>query len=106
MSTIFAVRDGIRDAKQRRPAYLWTVFSDKTQRSELLRDGWKGVGKVFLLAMVLDAIYQILEFRTFYPVEALITSALLALVPYMLLRGPVNRIARRRSGAAKAARQT
>ncbi len=105
MSTLFAARDGIRDAKAENPAYLWTVWSDKVQRRELLLNGWKGVGKVFLIAILLDAIYQIMEFRTFYPGEALITAFLLALLPYILLRGPINRIARGRFDAARASRQ-
>lgn len=104
MSTLFAVRDGIRDAKAQNPAYLWTVWSDKAQRRELLLNGWKGVGKVFWIAILLDAIYQIMEFRAFYPGEALITACLLALVPYILLRGPVNRIARRGWSAARQSR--
>ncbi len=104
MSTLFAVRDGIRDAKAHNPAYLWTVWSDKAQRRELLLNGWKGVGKVFMIAILLDAIYQIMEFRTFYPGEALITACLLALVPYILLRGPINRIARRGFNPARRSR--
>ena len=106
MSALFAVRDGISDAKAGNPAYLWTVWSDKAKRRELLLNGWKGVGKVFLIAILLDAIYQIIEFRTFYPGEALITACLLALVPYILLRGPVNRIARRGLSSARPPRQT
>jgi hypothetical protein len=42
----------------------------------------------------LDAIYQIVIHRFIYPLELLFTATLLALVPYFLLRGPVNRIAR------------
>jgi hypothetical protein len=34
-------------------------------------------------------------FKTFYPGEALFTALLLAFVPYLLLRGPISRIARR-----------
>jgi hypothetical protein len=105
MSMFFSVRDGIHDAKAGNPAYLWTVWRDKTKRRELLINGWKGVGKVFLIAILLDAIYQIMEFRTFYPGEALITASLLALVPYILLRGPVNRIARRGFNAGRPSRQ-
>jgi hypothetical protein len=104
MSTLFAARDGIRDAKEHNPAYLWTVWSDKAHRRELLRNGWKGVGKVFLIAVLLDAIYQVMEFRAFYPGEALITASLLALVPYILLRGPINRVARRGLSAARPSR--
>ena len=53
-------------------------------------------GRIFILAIVIDAIYQYIVRRWFYPVEALITAFILAFVPYLLIRGPVNRIARAR----------
>jgi len=62
----------------------------------MLRDGWKSVGWVFLLGVVLDAVYPFIVLRWFYPVEALLVAIILALVPYLLIRGPVNRIARRK----------
>jgi hypothetical protein len=49
----------------------------------------------FLVAATLDAIYQLIIHRFIYPLELLFTATLLALVPYFVLRGPVNRIARR-----------
>jgi len=42
----------------------------------------------------MDVIYQYLVFRWFYPGEAVIVAFVLAFVPYLLIRGPVNRIAR------------
>jgi hypothetical protein len=48
----------------------------------------------FLLALVLDCIYQIMTIRFVYPLELLFTATLLALVPYALLRGPFNCLAR------------
>jgi len=62
-----------------------------------LRSGWKSVGRILILGIVMDVIYQIIVFRRFYPVEALVVAAVLALVPYLLIRGPVTRIARRKS---------
>ena len=48
-----------------------------------------------LVSAVLDAIYQLIAHRFIYPLELLFTATLLALVPYLILRGPVNRIASR-----------
>jgi hypothetical protein len=48
----------------------------------------------FLLAIVLDCVYQLMTVRFVYPLELLFTATLLALVPYALLRGPFNRLAR------------
>jgi hypothetical protein len=40
--------------------------------------------------------------RWFYPVEALVTAFVVAVLPYLLIRGPAARLARRlnRRGAA------
>ena len=42
----------------------------------------------------MDTIYQLKVLGTFYPGEAVIIALALAFVPYLLLRGPVVRIAR------------
>ena len=61
----------------------------------MLKDGWKSVGKVFVLALILDVVYQIIVMRFVYPGEALITAVLLAIVPYLTLRGLVTRFRRK-----------
>jgi hypothetical protein len=94
MAIVFAVRDGMRDAREGRSAYLWTLLTDAAQRRYLLESGWKGISKVFVLAVVLDVVYQLIVSRDVKPVEALLTAAVLALIPYALLRGPVNRAVR------------
>ena len=94
MASLFALRDGMKDARGGRPAYLWTVVSDPAERRYLLSDGWKAVGKVFILAVVLDVLYQLMVFRWVYPLELLSVALALAVVPYAVLRGPVNRLAR------------
>jgi len=100
MAMIFAIRSGLDDARAGRPLYFWALFTDPAHRAEMLKDGWKSVGKVFVLALVLDVVYQIIATRFVYPGEALVTAVLLAIVPYLLLRGPVNRIARTTSQKA------
>ena len=42
----------------------------------------------------MDVVYQLVEFKTFYPGEAAIVAVSLAFIPYMLLRGPFARLAR------------
>jgi hypothetical protein len=95
MALFFGIRDGLKDAQERRPAYLWTIFTEPAARGYLLHEGWKAMVKVFLVALLIDGIYQFMVFRWFYPGEAVITAFVLAFVPYLLIRGPVNRIARR-----------
>jgi len=93
MASIFAVIAGLKDAKAGKPAYLLGIFTHPEHRSEMIKDGWKGVGKVFILAGVLDVVYQFIVQRWVYPFEVIITALLLAIVPYIILRGLVNRIA-------------
>jgi hypothetical protein len=94
MAILFAVRDGSRDAREGRGAYLWSFVTDPEQRRYLLESGWKGISKVFVLAFVLDVVYQLMVSRGLKPVQALLTAIVLAVIPYVLLRGPVNRVLR------------
>lgn len=96
MAVFLAIRAGIKDARGDSPIYFWALFTHPAQRRQLLRDGWKSVGRVFILAIVIDAVYQFIVFRWFYPGEALVLAFVLAIVPYLLVRGLVNRIARNR----------
>jgi hypothetical protein len=94
MAMIFAIRDGLKDAREGRPAYFYSLFTDPENRRSRLREGFKAVSRVFIFAIVMDLIYQVTVLRWFYPLQALIVAIVLALLPYILLRGPVNRIAR------------
>jgi len=96
VAALFAVRAGLKDAKAHRPAYLWTIFSQPAERRILIEDGWKDIGRVFVVAFVLDAIYQFIVFRGFYPAQSLIVAFALSIVPYVVIRGPVTRIASQR----------
>jgi hypothetical protein len=94
MAIIFAIIDGLKDAKLGKPAYLWAVFSMPEHRRELLKNGWKHFGKIFILGIILDVLYQLKVHGTIISWVGIIIAALvLAVLPYMLLRGPVNRIA-------------
>ena len=59
-------------------------------------DKGKDLGQVFILAIVLDVIYQVIVVRWLYRVETLIVAAVLAIFPYLLIHGPVTRLARGR----------
>jgi hypothetical protein len=96
MATILAVLDGMKDARVGRPPFFRTVVNDPSQRGAYLREGLKRVSRVIIFAFVMDAIYQVIVFRRFYLGEALVTVFVLAVLPYLLIRGPVDRIARRR----------
>jgi hypothetical protein len=94
VATAFAIRDGLRDARAGRPPHFWRLVTGSPEaRRRRLRETWRAVMKVFILAILLDCVYQWLVFRWVYPVEAIITAVVLAFVPYVAIRGIVNRLA-------------
>ncbi len=102
MAAFFAVRAGLADAKAGKPPYFWGLVSDQGQRADMLKDGWKSVGRIFILALVLDAVYQIIVIRFIYPGEMIIVAFVLAIVPYLILRGLVTRVARAKKASPTA----
>lgn len=96
VAAIFAIRAGIRDARAGRPPFFWGLFTHPEQRGSMLKSGFKDVAKVFTMATVMDLIYQFLVDRHVHIISALILAMILCFIPYLLLRGPVNRLARRK----------
>jgi hypothetical protein len=95
VATFFAIRSGLWDAREGRSLFFWTVVLDASQRRPLVRQLWKDVGKLFVVAVVLDVVYQVVVLHWFYPVQALIVAVVLAIFPYLVVRGLANRIGRR-----------
>ena len=59
-----------------------------------MREGLNATARIILLGLVMDAIYQVIVFGRFYPVEAVIIAVLLGFVPYLVFRGVITRIVR------------
>ena len=95
VASSYAVMAGIKDAKAGKPAYFWAMLTDKANRLDMAKDGWKGIGKVFALALVLDVVYQVVVLHFVYIGEAILVAIVLALLPYLVLRGLVNRLWRK-----------
>lgn len=93
MAAFFATKSGLKDAREGSPPYFWSLFSNAEHRRALLRDGWKSVGKVFILAMILDVVYQIVVSGMVLPIEVVVAAFILAILPYLILRGLITRIA-------------
>ncbi len=93
MAAVFAVIEGLKDAKVGRSPYFWLLLSQPADRAATIRNGWRSVGKVFVLALVLDAIYQFIVQGFIYPGEMVIVAVLLAIVPHLVVRGLVTRLA-------------
>lgn len=95
MAAMLAVQAGVADGRAGRPPYVWAIATDPAHRRDLLREGWKAIAKVFVLAVVLDGLYQLIVLQWIYPFEAMLVGFLLACVPYLLLRGLATRLSRR-----------
>jgi len=92
---IIAFRAGRRDARTGRTPYGWDIITNPVERHELLQEAWRELAQVYTVAVVVDLIYEVIVFHRIYPGQSLIVAALLALLPYPLIRGLVNRIVRR-----------
>lgn len=94
VAAFFAYRAGKQDARDGRPLYFWALVRDPKQRPALLREGWQHIGKVVVVAMLADFVYQVIELRWIYPFQALMVAVILAVLPYLVFRGLVNRMLR------------
>ena len=92
--TFLAIRAAVRDARRGEPAFLWAVLANRRERHRLLRSAVRDIGRVFLMAIAIDALYQWVMLRDFYPVQSLIVAVGCAIVPYVLVRGPLARFLR------------
>ncbi len=90
--TILAIRAHLRDVRDGRPTVLGAFVTSPTERRRLLRTGLEDIGKVFIVACVLDTVYQLAVLRAFHPVQTLIVAVACAILPYALIRGPVTRL--------------
>jgi hypothetical protein len=91
IASCLAIISGIRDAKRGWSPYFRTLLKDPEHRPEMIRDGWQSVGKVFVLAMVLDIIYQFFFQQRVYPLGVVLAGVVLAIIPYVIVRGLVGR---------------
>jgi hypothetical protein len=94
VALFFAFRDGVRDAREGQSPYFWALFTEPAHRRAMIESGWKSIGKVFIVAIVLDFIFQYVVFHDIRVIGALLAGVILALIPYFLLRGPINRLMR------------
>jgi hypothetical protein len=102
MAAIAALHDGLKDARRGRAPYLWTILHEPEKRAARLGEGVIATARIILLGLGMDAIYQYEVLKTFYPAEAVLVALLLAFLPYVILRGPIARIAGLRIGRTAA----
>lgn len=90
MAAIIGVVDGLRFAREGRSFLLWGGPKDSDERRAQRNATMMAIGKVLLLAIILDLVYQFIVQSGFYFGEAVLVAAFVALVPYFVVRFLVN----------------
>ena len=98
IAALLGIRDGLRYAREGRSFLLWGGPIDPAERRAQHLASWRSIAKVLVLAIVLDTVYQIMVLNWFYPLETLIVAIGVAVIPYMVVRGLVNALARKWGG--------
>src|SRR4029453_14538635 len=88
MAGILGIRAGLRDAGKNKSSY-------SKHRCNFLRKSGKDTASVFVFALILDVIYQLIALHTVYPGEAVVVAIVLAIAPYLLVRSLVNCLSRK-----------
>ena len=101
MAAILGIRDGLKHASTGHPPYFTIRALRHPHELRRLREGLivglNSTAKILVVGLAMDGIYQTWVVRTFYPFEALVVALLLAFVPYVIIRGLVVRVRRRRT---------
>ena len=93
VACILAIRAGMRDAGQGRTAFLLAlIMNHHDNRRELISESWGDVGKLFIMACLLDLIFQVIVLRWIYPLETFVVAFILAIIPYVFVRSLSRRI--------------
>ena len=96
MAILFAIKDGMKDARTGQEHYLWSLLFRPGQRRERIAGAWASIGKVTVMAVALDSLFQWMVMGEIKLTVSLLMAAFLCVLPYSLLRGPVSRLAERR----------
>jgi hypothetical protein len=104
VAAILAVRAGLRSARQGDVPYNLALLTGVGHRRALLSEGWKDLGRLIIVAVVIDVIYQIIALRWIYPIQSLIIALIVSVPSYVAFRGPTTRLVRywRRRGTRPA----
>ena len=95
VASFLGVRAGLRDTREGKSTFLWGIITMPSGRAAALRSARKDIGRVFITAVIMDTAYQIIALRTLQVFQVLVVAVACAIVPYVLVRGPVAFVARR-----------
>jgi len=100
VASVLAIKAGLRDARAGDPPFLWAVYNQPRERRRLIRTAWHHIAKLFVLAFLIDVVYQVFVLNSFHFLQSLIVAIVVAVVPYVLLRGTITRLAWKKSKKA------
>lgn len=95
LAMALAVRDGLKDARAGRPAYLFALLTDRALRKDRMGELVKRLAIPMGLALVMDFVFQLIIRGTWRPGVSVLYAALFVALPYSGVRGLTNRLSRR-----------
>ena len=94
MAIFLGWRSGLGDARAGRPAFLYGLLVAGVNRRALLRSGLAAIRDLVAVAIVLDAVSQLLIYGQIHPGAALVLGPVLISIPYAVARALANRVVR------------
>ncbi len=92
VAILLGMRNGIKDAREGVPPFLWALAFHEEHRRDLLRSALISIRDLVAIAILLDLISQLLIFHNVRPGAALLVGPVLITLPYLLSRVFSNRI--------------
>lgn len=95
IAILLGLRDGKMDFSTGGPPYFIHLFLEPHNSTMLMRNGAAHIIKPFLLAWLMDTLFQIMILGRWNPFQAVVVGLLLVAFPYIISRGLYNRLLRR-----------
>lgn len=89
VAVVFGVRAGRRNARSDASESHRARALDPAYRRAMFRQALHDVGLMFIAGVGLDAVFQLIALRAFYPLEGLLVGFLLVALPYQIVRTSV-----------------
>ena len=93
MAIVLGVRDGLQDARDGRTPFLWDLYTRSESRDEQIHKALDRLALPLMVAIVLDAIVQLILFDRIHLLGAVLVGTTVLGVPYSLAREFTNRVA-------------
>ena len=95
VALVLGVRAGIADAREGTLPFARRLRQGNEPREQLMKDSVKRALNPLALAFVLDVILQRLTLGYVRPLVAIVVAAVLVWIPFVIVRGVMNRFWRR-----------